>query len=197
MFLSIPATIALILASEEIISALFGYGSFSEESVINSSKALFYFGLGLPAFSLIKVFSSFFFANQDTKTPFYVSLVSVFLNIVVSISYFEEFGFIIIPISTTISSWFNSILLFILLKNKNLFKFNEIFIVRFIKIVVASIAMGIFFNFLIFLFSSNLIYEYSFKSIYLILCVFLSLVFYLLVAFFINAIKYEDIKLRY
>ena len=60
LFLSIPATIALFIASEQIISALFGYGSFDENGVKNSAKALFYFSLGLPAFSLIKVFSSFF-----------------------------------------------------------------------------------------------------------------------------------------
>ena len=69
LFLSIPATIALFIASKQIISALFGYGSFSEISVENSSLALFYFSFGLPAFALIKVFSSFFFSRQDTKTP--------------------------------------------------------------------------------------------------------------------------------
>ena len=48
---------------------------------MNSAKALYFFSLGLPAFAVIKVFSNFFFANHDTKTPFYISLVSVFLNI--------------------------------------------------------------------------------------------------------------------
>ena len=118
MFLSLPALVALIICSEEIISALFGYGSFSEKAVINSGKALYFFGLGLPAFAMIKVFSSFFFANHDTKTPFYVSVVSVFLNIFISVIYFNSVGFIIIPIATTISSWFNSIFLFIFLKKK-------------------------------------------------------------------------------
>ena len=56
MFLSLPASVALIVGSEQIISALFGYGSFDELSVSNSAKALYYFGLGLPAFALIKVF---------------------------------------------------------------------------------------------------------------------------------------------
>ena len=124
MFLSIPATIALIIGSEQIISALFGYGSFREEAVLNSSKALFYFGLGLPAFALIKVFSSFFFANHDTKTPFYISLISVILNIMISVYYFRTIGFIIIPISTTISSWFNALILLLYLSKKDLFKFN-------------------------------------------------------------------------
>ena len=64
MFLSLPATIALLIASEEIISALFGYGSFDEVSVSNTAKALYYFSFGLPAFALIKVFSSFFFCKS-------------------------------------------------------------------------------------------------------------------------------------
>ena len=77
MFLSLPASVALFIGSDVIISALFGYGAFTEEAVTNSAQALFYFGLGLPAFALIKVFSTFFFANHDTKTPFYISLFSV------------------------------------------------------------------------------------------------------------------------
>ena len=113
LFLSLPASIALLIASEEIISALFGYGTFDELSVKNSSKALFYFAFGLPAFSLIKVFSSFYFARKNTKLPFYISLTSVLLNILISITFFNQIGFIIIPIATSISSWFNCILLFI------------------------------------------------------------------------------------
>ena len=133
MFLSLPATIALMIGSNEIVSALFGYGSFDELSVQNSAKALYFFSLGLPAFALIKVFSSFFFANHDTKTPFYISLISVILNIIISFYYFRDIGFIIIPIATSISSWFNSIILFIYLSNRKLFSFNDIFIKNFLK----------------------------------------------------------------
>ena len=70
LFLSIPATVALLIASEEIISSLFGYGSFDELSVKNSAKALFYFAIGLPAFSLIKVFSTFFLQDIIQKYRF-------------------------------------------------------------------------------------------------------------------------------
>ena len=149
LFLSIPAALALLIASEEIISSLFGYGSFNELSVINSAKALFYFAIGLPAFSLIKVFSAFFFARHNTKVPFYISLTSVLLNVFISVVFFKEVGFIIIPIATTISSWFNAILLFIFLKIKDLFSFNLVFLNRFIKILLASVLMGIFFKYVI------------------------------------------------
>jgi len=197
LFLTLPASAALLIASEEIISALFGYGSFDQVSVLNSGKALYYFALGLPAFSLIKVFSSFFFANHDTKIPFYISLFSVLINIIISISYFNEIGFIIIPIATTISSWFNAILLFAFLKNRDLFSFNKIFLVRFVKIIVASLLMAIFFNFLITYFKYELAFNQNIKSFYLILSVILSLLFYLFVSYWIKAFKTSDIKLKY
>ena len=197
LFLSLPASVALLIGSEEIISALFGYGSFDEVSVLNSGKALYYFALGLPAFSLIKVFSTFFFANNNTKTPFYISLISVLLNIMISVYYFNEIGFIIIPIATTISSWFNSFLLFIFLKNKNLFNFNKIFLLRFVKILIASIFMGIFFNFLITYFQNEISFNQNLKSFYLTISVVLGLLFYLFVSYFIKAFKISDIKLKY
>ena len=195
--MSLPASIALFVGSDEIISALFGYGKFNESSVLNSAKALYFFSLGLPAFAMIKVFSNFFFANHDTKTPFYISLISVILNILISVYFFKSIGFIIIPIATTISSWFNFVILFLFLRKQDLFYFNSIFIGRFLKIVFSSVLMGLFFNYLIVLFSNQLSFENSLKSIYLILSVVLGLGFYLLVSYLIKAFQLEDIKLKY
>ena len=50
LFLSIPAATALVLASEQIVTSLFGYGSFDNESVINTAMALTFFAFGVPAF---------------------------------------------------------------------------------------------------------------------------------------------------
>ena len=197
LFLSIPGAIALLIASDEIISSLFGYGSFNEESVKNSANALSYFGMGLPAFSLIKVFSAFFFARHNTKVPFYVSLISVLLNIFISIIFFKEIGFLIIPIATTIASWFNAIFLFILLKQKKLFSFNLIFVDKLIKILVTSILMGVFFNYLIYFFNEKFLYEEILKSVFLVGIVILGLTFYILAAIVIKAFKISDIHLRY
>ena len=197
MFLSLPATFALVIGSEQIISALFGYGSFDKDSVYNSGLALYYFALGLPAFALIKVFSSFFFANHDTKTPFLISLISVILNILISVYYFKQIGFIIIPIATSISSWFNSILLFLFLKNRDLFTFNEKFFLNFVKIIIASMLMGLFFNFLLNYFQNELSFDKTIKSLYLILSVVLGLLFYLIVCYLIKAFNIRDINLKY
>ena len=197
LFLSLPASIALLIGSDEIVSALFGYGQFDKTSVYNSAKALYYFSFGLPAFAMIKVFSSFFFANHDTKTPFHISLISVLMNIFISIYFFKSIGFIIIPIATTISSWFNLIVLFYVSRKRNLFSFNDIFIVRFFKIIFASIIMGIFFNFLINIFNDRIAFDQQFKSFYLILSVILGFSFYLVLSLCIKAFQLEDIKLKY
>ena len=197
MFLSLPASIALAIGSEEIISSLFGYGQFNEVSVNNSANALYFFSLGLPAFAMIKVFSTFYFANHNTKTPFYISLISVILNITISLSLFDTVGFIIIPLATSISSWFNVLVLFILLSKENLFNFNNLFIIRFFKISFSSILMGIFFYYLIYFFENQLAYDHLFKSFYLILSILISLSFYLIISFWIKAFQLKDIKLRY
>ena len=197
LFLSLPATLALIFASEEIVSALFGYGSFKEESVKNSALALFYFAMGLPAFSMIKIFSSFIFARNDTKTPFYFSLISVILNIIISVSLFNKVGFIIIPIATTISSWLNGFLLLIFVLKKNYFNFNNSFFIQLSKILIVNLICLGSFKVLVNYLSNYFIFSNSYKFLAIILLVLLTFTFYLLISILIKAFKMSDIKLKY
>ena len=197
LFLSIPATFALFIASSQIISALFGYGSFSETSVQNTALALFYFSFGLPAFSLIKVFSSFFFARHNTKIPFYISLISVFLNILISLIFFKQIGFAIIPIATSLSSWFNAIFLYIFLKKGNFFSFNKSFLYKFPRILISSIIMSIIFYLLLDQFSEKLVFSENLKFIYLTICIVITLISYLIISIFTKAFKLSDINLKY
>ena len=197
LFLSLPATFGLLVGSDEITSSLFGYGSFDVESVKNSADALFYFALGLPAFAFIKVFSSFIFARQNTKIPFYFSLVSVFFNIAISLYFFNDYGFIIIPIATSISSWINSLLLFLYLINNNYFSFNKNFNYSLIKIIISSITSSYFFYYLIALFQENLEYDSNYKLITIIILVIVTFVVYLLLSIITKAFKISDIKLKY
>ena len=127
LFLSIPAAVALIIASDQIITSLFGYGSFDNKSVINTAIALTFFAFGVPAFSILKILSNFFFARNDTKTPFYLSVVSVTLNIIIILSLFSRLGFVIIPIATSVSSWINALMHYYFIKKRNLHIFDSKF----------------------------------------------------------------------
>ena len=119
LLLSIPASLGLIIASEEIINGLFGYGSFTLKDVELTSDALMFFGYGIIAFALVKVLTTFFFARDNTKTPFYVSSFIVLLNIIISVSLFDRFGFLIIPIATSFSTWVGVFIFLYLLKRRN------------------------------------------------------------------------------
>ena len=197
LFLSLPATLALLIASEEITSSLFGYGSFDSLSVKNSSTALYYFALGLPAFSIIKIFSSFLFARHNTKIPFYFSLFSVIINIIISVYFFNKIGFIIIPIATTISSWVNVLLLLIYLTSKEYFSISLNFVKSFFKIVLSTLLTSYIFYNLIKFFSQNLTYNSEYKLMTIILLVIATFIIYILISILTKAFKTSDIKLRY
>ena len=197
LFLSLPAMLALLIASEEITSSLFGYGSFDYLSVKNSANALYYFALGLPAFSIIKIFSSFLFARHNTKIPFYFSLFSVIINIIISVYFFNKIGFIIIPIATTISSWVNALLLLIYLTSKEYFSISLNFVKSFFKIVLSTLLTSyIFYNFIKF-FSQNLTYNSEYKLMTIISLVIATFIIYILISILTKAFKTSDIKLRY
>jgi len=197
LFLSLPATIALLIASEEITSSLFGYGSFNYLSVKNSAIALFYFAFGLPAFTMIKIFSTFLFARNNTKIPFYFSVFSVIANIMISVYFFNKIGFIIIPIATTISSWLNALLLLIYLNNKRYFSIKLNFVKSFLKIILSTIFTSYIFYNLINFFSENLNYNSEYKLITIVLLVIVTFIIYILISLLTKAFKTSDIKLKY
>ena len=197
LFLSVPASMALLVGSEQITSALFGYGAFDNNSVQNSAKALFYFALGLPAFAIIKIFSTFLFARDNTKSPFYYSLISVLINVSISIFYFDKVGFIIIPIATSISSWINAFLLFIKLSKNDYFKLKNILNISNLKIVlISSISIYTFYMFLN-VFEKYLAYNSELKLFTVILLFVFTILIYILLSLLTKTFKYSDIKLKY
>jgi putative peptidoglycan lipid II flippase len=196
LFLSIPAATALVLASEEIITSLFGYGSFNSDSVTNTALALTFFAFGVPAFSILKIFSNYFFARNDTKTSFYLSVISVILNILISVSFFNKLGFVIIPIATSISSWINVFFHYYFIKKRNLYNFDKTFIYKFPRMILSVVVMGIVLYLLLGFFSDKFDYNESWKFIYLFIIVIVSLISYFLISNFSGAFKFKDIKLK-
>ena len=194
--LSLPAAFGLLIASEEIVNSLFGYGSFDQTDVVNTSLALTFFAMGVPAFALVKVLSNFYFARDNTKMPFYISLISMIINIVISISLFKKYGFVIIPIATTISTWVATLLYFVLLKKEKFLVFQNKTFINLLKILIATTLMCFFLYSGLEYFEDKLQYTYHFKLIYLLIMVGLSAVIYLLVANLLGILKLKSYKLK-
>ena len=194
LLLSIPASLGLILASEEIVNALFGYGSFTSEDIKLTGKALKFFGYGIPAFALIKVLSNFFFARNDTKNPFYISVFVVFLNILISLIFFKSIGFIIIPIATSISTWAGVAIYVLLLKKTKVFSIEINLIKKVFKIIISAVLMSLGLLYGLDYFSANLEYYNKFKSIYLMFIISLVTTIYLISCYLLGILKIKNYK---
>ena len=196
LLLSIPAAFGLLIASKEIVNSLFGYGSFSRTDIINTSLAVTFFATGVPAFALIKVLSTFYFARNNTKIPFYISLISMILNIVLSVSLFKKFGFIIIPIATSGSTWIAVIIYFILLSRNKIINFEKKYWLNFIKILLSTAIMCLFLYFGLDYFEDKFEYYYKFKLIYLLIMISLSATIYLFVTKLLGVLNLKSYKLK-
>ena len=137
------------------------------------------------------------FARHNTKIPFYFSLFSVFINILISVYFFNKIGFIIIPIATTISSWVNALILLIFLLEKKYFSLNSNFIFSSSKIILSTALTSYIFYNLIKYFAESLTYESEYKIITIILLVIITFIIYILISIFTKAFKISDIKLKY
>ena len=194
LLFSVPASLGLIIASKEIINGLFGYGSFTPEDVEITSKALMFFGYGVVAFALVKILSNFFFARDNTKTPFFISAFIVFLNIIISLSFFNQIGFLIIPIATSISTWVGVLIFFYLLKQKEYLFLQDRFFNNTFKIIISSIIMVLMLITVLEKYSSYLEYAYTYKAIYLLIIVGSMGIVYLLSCYLLGLLKVKNYR---
>ena len=196
LLLSVPATFGLLISSKQIVNCLFGYGSFDSVDVIYTSLALTFFAIGVPAFALIKVLSNFYFARDNTKLPFYVSFITMIINIVISVSLFKKYGFIIIPIATSISTWVAVLIYFILLNKNKFINFGNKVLLNFFKILVATLFMSLFLYFGLDYFEDKFEYSYKFKLIYLLIMIGLSAAIYLFLTRLFGILNLKSYKLK-
>jgi len=138
LLISLPSAIGLFILAEPIIQILFERGAFVAEDTFYTAKVLSYFALGLPAYIIIKVLVSCFFAREDTKTPLYISIVSVITNVVLSLLLIGSMREMGIAVATAISAWVNALLLHLFLAIRNHMKFDDLLVRNSIKILLSS-----------------------------------------------------------
>ncbi len=84
-FIIVPSMVGLILLRTPIIHLFFEHGAFSAQDTIGTASALWGFSVGLWAFSSYRILAMAFYSLQDTRTPATVAVLSVGLNIGLSL----------------------------------------------------------------------------------------------------------------
>ncbi|MDF7674469.1 murein biosynthesis integral membrane protein MurJ [Acetobacteraceae bacterium ESL0709] len=143
LLLTLPATFGLIALAPLIMSGLFGYGHFTHHDFINSAQCLQAYALGLPAFILVKLLAPAFFAQGDTKTPVYIGLFTLVLNLAFNLLFYRSLAHIGPPLASTLSGIINLCLLAFILWRKGLFRPDGRAIKRYGKITLACTVMGL------------------------------------------------------
>jgi len=92
IFLSLPATVGLILLREPIIAALFQRGEFGAVSTQMVSWALLWYTAGLVGHSFVEILSRAYYALHDTKTPVIIGTIAMGLNVILSFGFAWIFG---------------------------------------------------------------------------------------------------------
>ena len=143
LFITVPATVGLILLSFPIINTLWERGEFVRSTTEGTQWALIYYSIGLCAFAGTKVMVSAFYSFQDTKTPMKIGIYAMLLNVVLAVILMGPLKHGGIALATSIASIFNAGALVFLMRKK-LGRMGGRSIVRsLLQLAVASTIMGL------------------------------------------------------
>ena len=142
--LTLPATIALFTISMPIVDTLFHHGAFDAAATHKTARILQYLVVGLPAWVLNKIFLKLFYAHGNTKTPMYVSLITLIIYSIAAVPLMQTLQGAGLALASTIGAWCCTAMLYGMMKK---YKYQTVtpstwFIAA--KILLCSIVMGVF-----------------------------------------------------
>jgi len=116
LFFIVPATVLIIALRAQIIRVILGTGVFDWQDTVDTMNTLGFFALSLFAQALIPLLVRVFYARQDSSTPFYLSLFSVILNVILSFYLGHRLGVAGLALAFSLANIANFIALWIWLQ---------------------------------------------------------------------------------
>ncbi len=141
LLLTVPAALALAVFAPLIIDVLFERGAFSAADTAVTARVLIYYVIGLPAYVMVKVFSTVHWAGQDTSTPVKIAVVATLFNIAASLALIPFMGVGGIALATGVAGWLQVGAHVLVLRGRLDFGFDVVFLRSIVMVVVASLVM--------------------------------------------------------
>ncbi|OGE14868.1 murein biosynthesis integral membrane protein MurJ [Candidatus Daviesbacteria bacterium RIFCSPHIGHO2_12_FULL_37_11] len=144
LFLALPAAAILIILRIPSVRLVFGASEFNWEATVLTGRTLGLMSVGLAAQAVSLLLVRGFYAIKDTRTPVFVSLVVVFVNIILSFYFVRVLLLDVwsLGLAFSISAILSGLLLFWTLHFKiGGFDLKEVFI-PLSKMLMATIIMG-------------------------------------------------------
>lgn len=102
--LVLPITIACVFFRNELVAAVFQRGSFTEESTLLTSGIFALYSIGLFFMASNTVITNLFYGYGDTKTPMYISLANLGINVVFNLILIHIWGANGLALATSLSA---------------------------------------------------------------------------------------------
>ncbi|MCD1147759.1 murein biosynthesis integral membrane protein MurJ [Peptoniphilus sp. KCTC 25270] len=144
LLITIPALVGLMVLAQPIVELAFMRGVFTQADADATAVCLRYYTLTLVSLSVNNVQNRVFYSLEDTKTPFYLGVVNVIVNVGFNLLLVNYMGINGLALSVSIATTAVCIASFYLLRKKLGNIGMRSYIKLFIKTGIASIIMGIF-----------------------------------------------------
>lgn len=138
-FFILPATIITLTFAREIVHVIFERGQFNEVSTLMTSKALYWYALGLPFYGLYKIFVPAFYTIEKQMIPVFVSVGSIIANIIFCVSLVPHYGFQVLALGTAVTTFLNSQLLIFLFVRNTKYQIKNFYSLRIIKMNISAV----------------------------------------------------------
>jgi len=143
LFFIVPATVLLLTLRAQIIRVILGTGQFDWQDTILTIDTLGFFSVSLFAQAAIPLLVRMFYARQNSKTPFFIGLIAVVINVFLSLWLAEKMGVAGLALAFSIASIINFILLWLVLRIE-IGRLDELrILISTIKFTAAAIACGV------------------------------------------------------
>jgi putative peptidoglycan lipid II flippase len=136
----LPATIGLILLSDEITRFIYQRNHFTALDAAQTASALIMYSAGLIFFSFVNLFTKVFHSRKDTKTPVKIAAISFICNVIFMLLFIKWFSHAGIALASSFAAGINAFLLYAYIRDYSFNFKNNLAII--LKIVSASAIMA-------------------------------------------------------
>ncbi|HRZ95614.1 MAG TPA: murein biosynthesis integral membrane protein MurJ [Candidatus Moranbacteria bacterium] len=143
LFFVIPASVFILLLRAQLVRIILGSGKFDWEDTELTFSCLGILAASLFAQSVIPLLARSFYAMHDTKTPFYIAIVSEVVNIGTVLLLIGKYQILSLAIAFSLSSIAQMMLLLFWLRTRYDNLDDKKIIRAILKIVLATFAAGI------------------------------------------------------
>jgi len=139
-FFIIPMAIGLMVLSREIISLVFERGNFDYFAVDITSKALFYFSVGMPGFGIQNILSRAFYAKQKGRMPLISGIISILINVIICTLLIDKMDVGGLALASALSQTVAAIILLVPMNREYGIISNNL-VKEIIKIIISAMVM--------------------------------------------------------